>query len=820
MDERCPACQAPATEGYPFCGNCGERIEPAPPPPSPLPGPADSPTTSPARSATDVPAPSTADAGLTTDTGSPDTGAAVDPRPEPTAGPPRRRATTIAVVGLLVVAVALLYVGRDPGGPEALASAPAEGGGNAFDVVVPSLDGRVRWEVAGTAPQDVLGPYPWAAPSLTDDHVIVVTPGGVLFQDRRAPAGIRARVELLTSGLSGAAVMDRAEGTAAVIADASAWLIGADGVQARSDTVTLADVTPVALGPSRVVVEDEVGTLRLLAREGPTLEAVGLLRGIDVAPEGRPVPRFDLAVHALDVDGLWVGSQSRDSGDWSLWRVRVGDFTVVSEVPLGDVGTPTVVGADDGAVAVAFDDTVAIHEIDGRVRWQLSPGPGARVLGVDGDRLLVAHGEGRTVLDLATGREVSRITISLVEGARSVVAGGEVLVLERGSVVAVRVSDGTIRRRYGGYAISVATQDERVIAMVILGQRGEAVLRLEPTPDRSALADDESDARDLVLSIPDRCRVVGLDDRFVWHDGEELHAIDLRDGRVLATVPAASSGSSTLASRAGEVLVVDAAGVVRRFTAGLDELSPLPIGDDPVSGAAVAGDLTVVAGGTGRVPSLSTTPGYVRGVDDSGASRWLVSTPGTIASPPVARDVAVAVREGDGRMVLVRDGLTVAQVGVDRRTLDPAALDSRGAVLRDGDDIVAVFPQGEEAWRTPIVGNQPGLATDGDVVVVRAAERVVALDRATGAQRWERVLLDEESADEARPPVPGVAMGPPVLTREGVLVTLANSILRLDRRTGEVTSRADGLPTLTGQVIPTSLGVGACAADGRLLLVS
>ncbi|MDP8969651.1 MAG: PQQ-binding-like beta-propeller repeat protein, partial [Actinomycetota bacterium] len=66
---------------------------------------------------------------------------------------------------------------------------------------------------------------------------------------------------------------------------------------------------------------------------------------------------------------------------------------------------------------------------------------------------------------------------------------------------------------------------------------------------------------------------------------------------------------------------------------------------------------------------------------------------------------------------------------------DAAVTAGRGTVL-------AVDPQdGRVRWQQPVAGADDGLETVGTTVYVRAADDIVALDAATGAQRWHSTAL-------------------------------------------------------------------------------
>lgn len=72
------------------------------------------------------------------------------------------------------------------------------------------------------------------------------------------------------------------------------------------------------------------------------------------------------------------------------------------------------------------------------------------------------------------------------------------------------------------------------------------------------------------------------------------------------------------------------------------------------------------------------------------------------------------------------------------------AADERGSVAAGYDgEIVAVGPDGTELWRSPDGGHEVGndLVLLPELVVVPSADRITAVDRATGARRWEKLSL-------------------------------------------------------------------------------
>ncbi|MHB1035419.1 MAG: outer membrane protein assembly factor BamB family protein [Pirellulales bacterium] len=219
----------------------------------------------------------------------------------------------------------------------------------------------------------------------------------------------------------------------------------------------------------------------------------------------------------------------------------------------------------------------------------------------------------------------------------------------------------------------------------------------------------------------------------------------------------------------------------------------------------------------------------------TGRFRWAVKTPLHIeSSPALFGDVAVvgagAIEGPDGRpggdpgfvlAVRIADGKELWRQTVNDPESSPA-VDDNGTVYIgsgfNGSAVVAIRGDAEEqlrakkldriAWRTPVA--QPILSAvtlAGELVIAgggnsdavhsnqNAQGLVVALDRATGAIRWQRPLGDS-------------VLGP-IAFREGLLLCPS--------RTGEVTalSLADGEVRWRARVSGTAPVLAGCALAGR-----
>ncbi len=711
--------------------------------------------------------------------------------------------------------VALVGIGRvtaatGPGGTRgATAEALVAGAGQSSSTVLPELSLGMVWQLDGADREAVLGALPLAAPLLTAEELVTAVPGGVVLHDR-ATGAVR-RIDVPTSGASSPRVLP--DGTVVVLGGRDAWFLDRDGILARTTRRDLSDVTPVVVGEAVLAQTELGGLVRLTLDDGEV--GVTELRGLSTVVDDSAVPRFELGVHAVDQQALWVGSRDRGTDEAVLWRLDPVTLGQLLRIPLGTTDVPTMVAVGDGGVVVAHDDVVLHLLADGQVGWSARPGPNAEVLGYDDGRVLVRHAAGRVVFEVGRGQLVARATTVLLDGPRSAVAAGEVLLNDEEELQSLRIFDATVARRLEGRPLSIAGQDDGTVAWVTLGLDGAPVLRLQPTPDRSQ-STMSLDAIDLPLPIDRACAVAGAGDLVVWHDGANLREVAIEDGTMRSRLAAGSSAGSTVVvgevGASDQVHVVDARGVVRRYARGLDGLDVLAIGDDPVLGVAVDGDVVVAAGGTGRIATLGSSDGYVRGLDAVGATRWLVRIRQAVASPPSAAGGTAAIRQVDGAVAVIRDGLFVADVPADPRSLDPAIVDERGVVLRDGRGILAAFPQGEVAWVAQEVASLPGLASDGRIVVARRADGLVGLDRQTGSVLWEAETMD----GQGRSTTP---LSVPVIADDRVVVALHDGVVVLDLATGDEVDRSTDVGRLAGPIVATGAGVIACMASGDLRLV-
>ena len=198
--------------------------------------------------------------------------------------------------------------------------------------------------------------------------------------------------------------------------------------------------------------------------------------------------------------------------------------------------------------------------------------------------------------------------------------------------------------------------------------------------------------------------------------GETLYAVDVRtgderwraEGVDAAVAPVPVEGT----------VVVAGTDVVGYGTTDGAERFRVPGGD--VTGLAGAGDMVVVAFGDGALGLVAA----------SGSTAWEQGDPA--AGVSLAGDAAV-VLTGDGEAV----GLALA-TGEERWRL-PAVVAS-GAVLADGDDVLAVDPvTGRERWSA---GGSPSLVAAGGVVATGDRDRVTVRQAADG-ERIGAVTVDD-----------------------------------------------------------------------------
>ena len=177
------------------------------------------------------------------------------------------------------------------------------------------------------------------------------------------------------------------------------------------------------------------------------------------------------------------------------------------------------------------------------------------------------------------------------------------------------------------------------------------------------------------------------------------------------------------------------------------------------------------------------------GSTDANGSDGNGSAPSTPAdSRPIAADAHGAYVAVDAEVVAVREGRVAW-------TVDPAdSLDQSGPVVGlwgggpaapagvvavAGDAVVALAPDGSRRWRYE-AGTRPTLAVDGDLVLCRDGEAVVALSRPDGGEAWRTGV--------------GVGSAPPRAIGSRVAVVSRGETQLLDRRSGEPLWRAGGAP--------------------------
>ncbi|MFC5134337.1 MULTISPECIES: PQQ-binding-like beta-propeller repeat protein [Haloferacaceae] len=155
---------------------------------------------------------------------------------------------------------------------------------------------------------------------------------------------------------------------------------------------------------------------------------------------------------------------------------------------------------------------------------------------------------------------------------------------------------------------------------------------------------------------------------------------------------------------------------------------------------------------------------------------------------PIAADAHGAYVAVDAEVVAVREG------GVAWTVEPSASVDSSppvdglwgggsdgpdGVVAVAGDAVVALAPDGSRRWRYE-VGNEPTLTVDGDLVLCRDGDAVVALDRPDGGEAWRTEV--------------GSGGVPPRVIEDRVAVTARGETRVLDRQSGDPLWRAGGAP--------------------------
>lgn len=185
--------------------------------------------------------------------------------------------------------------------------------------------------------------------------------------------------------------------------------------------------------------------------------------------------------------------------------------------------------------------------------------------------------------------------------------------------------------------------------------------------------------------------------------------------------------------------------------------------------------------------------------------RWRLRVGGKIfSSPAVTSDCTAVFGAQDDRVYAVGpEGLVRWQFATDNDVDAPPTLDHLGNVYVGGDDgnVYALRPDGTERWRHAVGGFvRAGVALGaGDTLIVPTygpRARVVALDRATGDERWSYGIEGPPTAEY------GIASAPLVDLRGDIAVGAPDDALHLLRSDGTLLVRValpadvDGAPVL------------------------
>lgn len=253
-------------------------------------------------------------------------------------------------------------------------------------------------------------------------------------------------------------------------------------------------------------------------------------------------------------------------------------------------------------------------------------------------------------------------------------------------------------------------------------------------------------------------------------DGSMLWQVNTGD-RVYTTPVVRGDGTLVLGTDADRLVVLGPDGTLR-LALGTD--------DDADTSPAAASDGSLRFG-AGR--SLYATEADL-------TVRWRLDLGGKVFSAPAVTDDGVAVMgsQDDRVRAIDPDGGVRWTVTTHDDVDAPPAIDADGAVYVGGDDGVlrAITRDGSERWRRPLGGYvRAGVAIglDGALVVgtYGPRARVVAVDRETGEERWQRAVpgpptRDYGVASSALVDVDGsYAVGVPddalwLLDREGALL--------------------------------------------------
>ncbi len=270
-------------------------------------------------------------------------------------------------------------------------------------------------------------------------------------------------------------------------------------------------------------------------------------------------------------------------------------------------------------------------------------------------------------------------------------------------------------------------------------------------------------------------------------------------GHVLQAPPAIADGIVFVSATdlgdgsAGGVVAIDlATGAVRWRV-----VTPAPLRGGP----AVVGDVVAIGQLDGTMLGLDRTTGAIRWRYELGAG--LAPEAATVFASPLVD--AGEVLLGNQRHLAVLDGAT----GTPRWTADPvpASASSQSlSALAAGDGVVAgVFHRelggviawdrltGRELWRLPgeqaTAINATPVIADGIIYVVNGLTEVIALELATGRERWQ-VKLHDEGFDWGL-----ASVGAPAIAH-GILVipTLYRDLVALDAASGAELWRLAGTP--------------------------
>jgi len=198
--------------------------------------------------------------------------------------------------------------------------------------------------------------------------------------------------------------------------------------------------------------------------------------------------------------------------------------------------------------------------------------------------------------------------------------------------------------------------------------------------------------------------------------------------------------------------------------------------------------------------------GRVDGVDlRTGKQVWSLEV--TVRCEPlVAAGLVHLVGDGPHNLIVVDPVTGAVRWQSTSSTVRPVP-GVRGVVVAHGRTVQERDSGGERLWRCGDLPAAPtGLAVDGDLVLVRAADRLTVLDAATGTVRWSRAGLPPRT-------MPVVAAGLVVQPSTTELLALdpVDGAIRW-RRTGAVRAgtvrAADGVVHVTSEAGLTAIDAG------------